>query len=69
MRKKNKKKWTTPELTVVVRGKPEEVVLTLCKYNTGASGGGYTVRQNMCNQTINSFGFCASVGCFWSSSS
>jgi hypothetical protein len=26
-----KKKWTTPRLTVLVRGKPEESVLCACK--------------------------------------
>ncbi len=27
----NKKKWATPKLIVLVRGKPEELVLTNCK--------------------------------------
>jgi hypothetical protein len=38
MRKKTNKKWKTPLLTVVVRGKPEESVLAACKgpyTNTG----------------------------------
>jgi len=33
-----KKKWSTPLLTILVRGKPEERALTACK--TGASGPG-----------------------------
>lgn len=28
----SKKKWTSPELTVLVRNKPEESVLTYCKH-------------------------------------
>jgi hypothetical protein len=32
----SKKKWTMPELTVIVRAKPEETVLTTCK--TGPAG-------------------------------
>ena len=31
MEKKAKKKWTKPKLIVLVRGKPEEGVLTSCK--------------------------------------
>jgi len=64
-----KKKWSTPQLTIVVRGEPEEMVLLICKYNTGQHGGGYTVRENLCNLSINSSGFCSYVGCVMSSSS
>ena len=28
----NKKEWSEPELIVLVRSKPEEAVLTSCKY-------------------------------------
>ena len=36
-----KKTWTEPELIVIVRGKPEEGVLWLCKdeFSGGGSGG------------------------------
>ncbi len=27
-----KKTWTEPELIVIVRGKPEEAILAVCKY-------------------------------------
>ena len=32
MKEKNKKKWVQPELTVLVRRKPEEGILVLCKH-------------------------------------
>ncbi|MBU1523187.1 MAG: hypothetical protein KKG50_00820 [Candidatus Omnitrophica bacterium] len=35
---KGRKKWTTPQLIVLVRGKPEEGVLVTCK--TEQAGGG-----------------------------
>ena len=35
--KTERKQWQKPELIVLVRNKPEEVVLTACK-KTGASG-------------------------------
>jgi hypothetical protein len=28
---KNEKVWLTPELVILVRSKPEEVILTVCK--------------------------------------
>ena len=31
------KEWKKPELIVLVRGKPEESVLTGCKYYTGGT--------------------------------
>ena len=40
-----KKKWATPLLTVLVRGKPEERVLCACK-STSLSGSGDT--QSLC---------------------
>lgn len=36
--KLKKKKWTTPQLIVLVRGKPEEGALVVCKHGTGGSG-------------------------------
>lgn len=39
------KEWTSPELTVLVRNDPQEMVLTACK--TQASGGGvYSIDRN-----------------------
>ena len=36
-----KRQWNTPELTVLVRSRPEEAVLAACKYGgmTGPTGG------------------------------
>ncbi len=36
-----KKEWTKPELLVLVRNKPEEAVLVICKF----SGGGVPTSQ------------------------
>ena len=49
MRKKNKKKWTTPLLTVLVRDKPEETVLISCKSNFPGVTGPSLDRQNCQN--------------------
>ena len=32
-----KKSWSEPELIVLVRGTPEEAVLSACKYTTGSN--------------------------------
>lgn len=37
MRKK-KKKWIIPQLLVLVKGKPDEMVLSACKSGSGSSG-------------------------------
>lgn len=34
-----KKKWKKPQLIVLVRGRPEESVLTVCKYYDGIISG------------------------------
>jgi hypothetical protein len=34
--KTQRKQWQKPELTVLVRSKPEEAVLTTCKLNTNS---------------------------------
>ena len=34
----NKKEWSEPELIVLVRSKPEEAVLTVCKYWLASTG-------------------------------
>jgi len=36
--KENKKEWVTPELIVLVRGKPEEAVLVSCKAGADIAG-------------------------------
>ena len=43
---KKKKTWTEPKLTVLVRGKPEEGILSSCKVEGGVYGFGST--QNRC---------------------
>jgi len=35
---KEKKKWETPKLICLYRGRPEEAVLTNCKVSDGAAG-------------------------------
>jgi len=48
----SKKKWLTPTLIVVVRGKPEEKVLSLCK---SYSWGNYShTRETGCNWRLES---------------
>ena len=37
-----KRKWITPVLTVIVKGKPEETVLTSCKAPASPTGPGAT---------------------------
>jgi hypothetical protein len=39
---KKKKKWVTPELIVLVRGTPQEAVLTSCKETTATPGPAHT---------------------------
>jgi hypothetical protein len=34
-----KEKWGKPELIILTRGKPDENVLTACKYSMGGYGG------------------------------
>jgi hypothetical protein len=36
-----KKEWTTPELVIMVRGRPEEAVLGFCKSCCGTIGPDY----------------------------
>jgi len=40
-----KKKWVIPKLIVVIRGKPEEMVLWTCKYPRNA---GFVSGQDHC---------------------
>ena len=46
---RKKKKWTTPLLTVVVKGKPEERVLVGCK-NTEVTSIGAASKDDTCSQ-------------------
>jgi len=43
-----KKEWTKPELTVLVRNKPEETVLTACKRDMNGGPGAPTATNNQC---------------------
>jgi len=51
-----KTKWETPEIIVIVRSKPEEAVLQLCKFPgiNGPTGGGAA----NCNAQGNPPNFC-----------
>lgn len=51
MEEKNKKKWLQPQLTVLVRRKPEEGILVVCKstgYAVENSDFWYQCRANGC---------------------
>lgn len=53
MNAEQKLEWNTPELIVLVRSKPEEAVLTACKFGSVGIGTSQT-----------GFGFCNSInGC------
>ncbi len=60
MSEEKKKKWEKPELVVLVRRNPEEMVLTACKVTTnppssGPSRGSYQcITQAACFDTGNS---------------
>lgn len=57
----DKKKWRRPELTVLVRSRPEEAVLALCK-TTGSSGP--NIAAGMCKRHDKGkcIGACSQVG-------
>ena len=44
------KQWQTPELIILLRGKPEEAVLITCKHSGG--GGGSTADNTDCGNTV-----------------
>jgi hypothetical protein len=51
MRKESeKKKWTRPELTVLVRNKPEEAVLITCHRGQGGGGTDKDSAAGRCSQ-------------------
>lgn len=56
-----KKKWITPQLIVLVRGKPEEAILGVCK-SYSAWGGFPDVTVKQCNESWCSRGCESSVG-------
>lgn len=51
------KQWQRPELTVLVRSKPEEAVLATCK-NTGTGGTGPGAANVYCQTTTRACGTC-----------
>jgi len=54
-----RKKWSTPQLVVLVRGKPEEGVLAACKYSnkSGATQAAYNAQYCVS-------GYCAQCNVF-----
>lgn len=55
MKNNGNKEWQTPQLTVLVRSKPEEAVLLACKLNagTGQVGEGLFVSGCRANEACN----------------
>ncbi len=45
----NKKKWKKPKLVTLVRGKPEEGLLTECKFPMDYGGAGNQGANNSCD--------------------
>ena len=52
-----KKAWKTPELIILVRGKPEEAVLEVCK-TTGPNGEGPITNFTACSNPIENGTYC-----------
>ncbi len=44
------KKWNKPELIILARSRPEEVILSFCKTNVGP--GASTTDQNSCSDNL-----------------
>jgi hypothetical protein len=56
-----KKKWTAPLLTIIVRGRPEEMALSACKGNWGSSS--YNADDSYCHYAgLPCDAPCASIG-------
>lgn len=55
------KKWSKPELTVLVRSRPEEAVLTGCKLETAEIGPGEGVAT--CHEWNEKFAVCKDNTC------
>jgi len=49
--KTEKQPWQKPELVVLVRSKPEEAVLTTCKFTTSTAS---AAQFNLCAQCVTS---------------
>ncbi len=45
---KEKKKWETPKLICLYRGRPEEAVLQSCKISATPGGGAYGPNSGKC---------------------
>jgi len=63
---KVRKKWITPQLIVLVRGKPEEGVLSQCKSATSTSG--YYGNHSACYQSDDAGNRCGQICHNWYSS-
>lgn len=55
---KEKKKWETPKLICLYRGRPEEAVLQGCKGGIAAGGPGEVAGQRCVNKTS---GYCSEI--------
>ncbi len=44
----NKKKWATPELVILFRGRPEESLLTHCKHGKNPAVAPYVYHGDCC---------------------
>lgn len=56
---REKKKWQNPELIVLVRGKPEEMVLSTCK---GEARGSLNDQASACNVGLTACDVCETLG-------
>ncbi len=52
----NKKKWETPKVVALYRGRPEEMVLCGCKLMTG--GGPHNAYNHQCDAPANACNIC-----------
>ena len=44
----SKKKWTTLQLIILLKGKPEEAVFSVCKYDVGVWKEGFGAYYSAC---------------------
>ena len=58
MKQVKKNKWSKPELAVMVRNKPEEAVLTVCK---NGIGGGPDNEYSWCSPYGDCMGVCSGI--------
>jgi hypothetical protein len=59
---KSKRDWTAPELTVLVRSKPEEAVLGVCKVGLISSGSQNWNNACFLEMLNHGCGECSSIG-------